>query len=93
MSGASGAPRVRLRDITLADADLLDAWAADPAALGEFNDFGLERDPVDLIETVVQRIAEVAKVDRVSIVLVREQGDIGYVVVWTTAVRPAGGRS
>lgn len=47
MSGASGTPRVRLRDITLADADLLDAWAADPAALGEFNDFGLERDPVD----------------------------------------------
>ena len=47
MSGRSGAPCVRLRDITLADADLLDAWAADPTAHGEFNDFGLEREPVD----------------------------------------------
>ncbi|MDP9148653.1 MAG: PAS domain S-box protein [Myxococcota bacterium] len=33
-----------------------------------------------ILFTVVQRIAEVAKVDRVSIVLVRETGDIGYVV-------------
>jgi PAS domain S-box-containing protein len=33
-----------------------------------------------ILFTVVQRIAEVAKVDRVSIVLVREQGQIGYVV-------------
>jgi PAS domain S-box-containing protein len=33
-----------------------------------------------ILFTVVQRIADVAKVDRVSIVLVREQGDIGYVV-------------
>ncbi len=33
-----------------------------------------------ILFTVVQRIAEVAKVDRVSIVLVREAGDIGYVV-------------
>jgi PAS domain S-box-containing protein len=33
-----------------------------------------------ILFTVVQRIADVAKVDRVSIVLVREQGDVGYVV-------------
>ncbi len=33
-----------------------------------------------ILFTVVQRIAEVAKVDRVSIVLVREQADVGYVV-------------
>lgn len=33
-----------------------------------------------ILFTVVQRIAEVAKVDRVSIVLVRDAGDIGYVV-------------
>ena len=33
-----------------------------------------------ILFTVVQRIAEVAGVDRVSIVLVREQGHIGYVV-------------
>lgn len=33
-------PSVRLRDITLADADLVDAWAADPVVISEFNDFG-----------------------------------------------------
>jgi PAS domain S-box-containing protein len=33
-----------------------------------------------ILFTVVQRVAEVAKVDRVSIVLVRESGDVGYVV-------------
>ena len=33
-----------------------------------------------ILFTVVQRIAEVARVDRVSIVLVREQENIGYVV-------------
>ena len=33
-----------------------------------------------ILFTVVQRIADVAKVDRVSIVLVRDQGDVGYVV-------------
>jgi PAS domain S-box-containing protein len=33
-----------------------------------------------ILFTVVQRIAEVAHVDRVSIVLVREQAEIGYVV-------------
>jgi RimJ/RimL family protein N-acetyltransferase len=43
----SDAPRVRLRDVTLADADLLDAWDADPKAIGEFNDFGIAREPMD----------------------------------------------
>ena len=43
----SAAPRVRLRDVTLADADLFDAWDADPAAIGEFNDFGIAREPTD----------------------------------------------
>ena len=37
-------PRVRLRDITLADADLLDAWDADRS---EWNDFGMPHDPID----------------------------------------------
>jgi len=37
-------PRVRLRDVTLDDADLLDAWSEHPA---EFNDFGGPRGPVD----------------------------------------------
>ena len=42
---ADPAPRVRLRDVTLEDADVLDAWAADPALLGGFNDFGMPREP------------------------------------------------
>jgi RimJ/RimL family protein N-acetyltransferase len=39
MSGIT-APRVRLRDLTLADADLIDGWAAEEQS--EFNDFGGE---------------------------------------------------
>jgi RimJ/RimL family protein N-acetyltransferase len=38
-------PRVRLREATLADAEVVDARAADPAMWGEFNDFGLPRPP------------------------------------------------
>jgi len=34
----------------------------------------------NILFTVVRRIAEVAKVDRCSIVLVRDQGEVGYVV-------------
>ena len=37
-------PRVRLRDITLADADLLDAWDGERSP---YNDFGLPHDPTD----------------------------------------------
>ena len=37
-------PRIRLRDVTLGDADLLDAWNT-PLAQGEFNDFGMPRSP------------------------------------------------
>jgi RimJ/RimL family protein N-acetyltransferase len=43
------APRIRLRDITLDDADLLDTWSAEPAAAGDFNDFGGTREPVDRV--------------------------------------------
>ena len=39
--------RVRLRDLTIADADRLDAWAADPDVRGEYNDFGLPPSPTD----------------------------------------------
>lgn len=34
--------RVRLREITLDDVELIDAWQADPIASGEFNHFGGE---------------------------------------------------
>jgi len=37
-------PRVRLRDVTLDDADMLDSWEEHRS---EFNDFGTPRDPVD----------------------------------------------
>lgn len=36
--------RVRLRDVTLADADLLDGWQSEP---GGFNDFGVPHEPLD----------------------------------------------
>jgi RimJ/RimL family protein N-acetyltransferase len=42
-----GGSRVRLRDVTLDDADVLDAWNADPASAGEFNDFGRTPNPTD----------------------------------------------
>lgn len=35
---------IRLRDVTLADADLLDEWARSPEVQGEFNDFGERAD-------------------------------------------------
>ena len=45
MAGSSPAsPRVRLRDVTLADANLLDAWDRDRSP---FNDFGIPSVPVD----------------------------------------------
>ena len=37
-------PRVRLRDVTLEDADMLDAWDEDRSP---YNDFGMPRDPID----------------------------------------------
>jgi RimJ/RimL family protein N-acetyltransferase len=37
-------PRVQLRDLTLADADLIDAWNREPPA--EFNDFGEQAVPL-----------------------------------------------
>ena len=39
------APRIRLRDLTLADADLVDAWGNDPER-SEFNDFGEPPSPL-----------------------------------------------
>ena len=42
----SEAPRVRLRDVTLADAEMLDEWARDPMIAGEFNDFGMAAEPI-----------------------------------------------
>jgi hypothetical protein len=54
--------KVRLRDLTIDDADLLDAWAADPDARGGFNDFGLEPSRVDRGRWRVDRSATSATV-------------------------------
>jgi RimJ/RimL family protein N-acetyltransferase len=43
----AGALGVRLRDITLEDADMVDAWSLVERGDGGFNDFGLEPDRVD----------------------------------------------
>src|SRR5512141_2408891 len=40
-------PRIRLRDVTVADADLFDELCRRQASDGGFNDFGLDPEPVD----------------------------------------------
>ncbi len=70
---------VRLRDVTLADADLLDAWESDPAVTGTFNDFGMAKDPIDRAalaagplrnerngKLMIERIADGAPIGTVS---------------------------
>ena len=47
MSLPASGSMVRLRDLTVGDADRLDAWSSDAEFLGEFNDFGLPPSPVD----------------------------------------------
>jgi RimJ/RimL family protein N-acetyltransferase len=47
MTPDSTIPRVRLRDATLADADLLDAMSDREKTGGGYNDFGLTPQPVD----------------------------------------------
>lgn len=39
--------KVRLRDVVLDDADLIDGWSASPEARGEYNDFGIQPSPAD----------------------------------------------
>jgi RimJ/RimL family protein N-acetyltransferase len=43
---------VRLRDATINDAELLDAWARSPEAKGEFNDFGMPPDDESVREAL-----------------------------------------
>ena len=47
VSEQRGTAGVRLRDITLEDADMLDAWSADERDKGGFNDFGAEPNLMD----------------------------------------------
>jgi RimJ/RimL family protein N-acetyltransferase len=55
-------PRVRLREVTLADAPALDRRDADPAVGGEFNDFGPRvRRPVAEQLAKVQRLVSIER--------------------------------
>ncbi len=45
---------IRLRDATLADADLLDAWSRSPEAKDEFNDFGPPDDSSEIREALAK---------------------------------------
>jgi RimJ/RimL family protein N-acetyltransferase len=80
VSATSGdTPRVRLREATLKDADLLDRWWADPVYGGEFNDFGISprvkaRDAIrqngmigeSAGALIVERVADGVPIGRVS---------------------------
>ncbi|MGH2489148.1 MAG: GNAT family N-acetyltransferase, partial [Candidatus Limnocylindria bacterium] len=46
---------VRLRDVTAADADMLDEWARSPKIRGEFNDFGLAPDDRAAIREALEK--------------------------------------
>ena len=48
-------PQDRLRDVTLADADLLDAWDATPETRGGFNDFGMPPSPRPASDAIGRR--------------------------------------
>ena len=73
--------RVRLREATPADAEVVDARSADPAMWGEFNDFGVPRPP-SLAETLADGKRMVA-LDRGQLLIERIEdgrvmGDIGW---------------
>ena len=69
---------VRLRDVTIADADLLDAWNADEASRSKFNDFGdaPSRAPRDLLRSgPLERQADSSEI---YCRLIKRTGLIGY---------------
>jgi RimJ/RimL family protein N-acetyltransferase len=73
--------RIRLREATLADADVVDARSADPVMWGEFNDFGVPRPP-SLAEILANGKRMVAP-DRGQLLIERIEdgvvmGDVGW---------------
>ena len=77
-------PLIRLRDVTLADADLLDAWGQDEAARSAFNDFGEAPSPAprDVLKSgplrnehngvlIVERMSDAAPIGTVGWHVVR----------------------
>jgi RimJ/RimL family protein N-acetyltransferase len=78
MGALAEGPSVRLRDVVLDDADLLDSWSSTEAR-GPFNDFGMARSPIDREalaagplrnerrgELVIERIADGRPIGTVS---------------------------
>jgi RimJ/RimL family protein N-acetyltransferase len=73
--------RVRLREATLDDADVVDAWAGDTVMHGEYNDFGMPKPP-----TLAENLADgkrMVRADRGTLLVVRIEddaiiGDIGW---------------
>jgi RimJ/RimL family protein N-acetyltransferase len=70
---------IRLRDATLADADLLDGWAASPETRGEFNDFGLPFDGAALREALAAGPLRNERNGEMLIVLAADGTPIGTV--------------
>jgi RimJ/RimL family protein N-acetyltransferase len=73
--------RVRLREATLADAEIVDARAGDPVLHGEYNDFGMPKAPA-----LADNLADgkrMVRPDRGTLLIVRIEddaiiGDIGW---------------
>ena len=71
---------IRLRDVTLADADLLDAWAASPQIRGEFNDFGLgPGDRVPIREALAKGPLQNEHNGELLVIRVSDEAPIGLV--------------
>ena len=71
---------IRLRDVTLADADLLDTWAASPEIRGEYNDFGLGLgDRLSIREALLEGPLRNERNGEMIVVLVADDRPIGTV--------------
>lgn len=92
-------PRVRLRDVTLADADLLDDWGRETRRGGGFNDFGRDPEPLDRellskgplrSETkgvlIVERIADGAPVGSIGWHQVGSYGPVPESAAWNIGI-------
>ena len=76
--------RIRLREATLGDAEVVDERAADPVMWGEFNDFGLPRPPS--LEAILADGRRMVAFDRGQLLVERIEdgvviGDVGWRVV------------
>lgn len=70
---------VRLRDVTLADADLLDTWAASPEIRGAFNDFGPPQDRTPIREALAKGPLRTEHNGELLIIRVSDETPVGSV--------------